>query len=196
MCIVLSLLELVSIGIEVAENFVRRGLKSAVVELADQIHPPWDVEMVRPLEQHLREKGVELYLGESAEEFEESDSGKVGSKINVKLRSGDSLAADFTVISIGVRPESKLANDAGIECGPRGGIVTNTHMQTNDPDVYAVGDVVQVIDVISQEPTQIPLAGPANRAMLYYPMSNGRSVQEILRLVEAMQTSDDQNRCR
>ena len=151
------------IGIEIAENLVRSGLKTAVVELADQILPPWDVEMVRPLEQHLREKGVELYLGESAEEFEESDSGEVGARINVKLKSGASLAADFAVISIGVRPESKLANDAGIECGPRGGIVTNTHMQTNDPDVYAVGDVVQVIDVISQEPTQIPLAGPANR---------------------------------
>lgn len=149
------------IGIEVAENLVRRGLQVTVVELADQILPPWDAEMVRPLEAHLRKEGVELRLSDSAESFEET--GDEQSPLQVHLKSGDKLEADFAVVSIGVRPASELAAAVGIECGPRGGIVTNAHMQTNDPDIYAVGDVAQVTDVISKQPTQIPLAGPANR---------------------------------
>ena len=146
------------IGMEVAENLARRGMTVTIVELAGQILPPWDREMVRPLARHLPEQGVELLLGNSAERFEEGES-----QLLVHLQSGTSLAADFAVVSIGVRPESQLAADAGILCGPRGGIVTNAHMQTNDPDVYAVGDVAQVSDVVSRQPTQIPLAGPANR---------------------------------
>ena len=81
----------------------------------------------------------------------------------MKLKSGEEVPACFAVVCIGVRPESKLAAEAGIECGPRGGIVTNDHMQTNDPNIYAVGDVAQVKDFVTGEPTQIPLAGPANR---------------------------------
>ena len=81
----------------------------------------------------------------------------------MKLKSGEEIPAGFAVVCIGVRPESKLASEAGIECGPRGGIVTNDHMQTNDPNIYAVGDVAQVKDFVTGEPTQIPLAGPANR---------------------------------
>lgn len=149
------------IGIEVAENLVRRGLKVTIVELADQILPPWDAEMVRPLEEHLREQGVTLRLRDSAEAFEEDSTD--GGEVVVKLKSGDEFPACFAVVCIGVRPESRLAADAGIEIGPRGGIVTNDHMQTNDPHIYAVGDVAQVKDFITHEPTQIPLAGPANR---------------------------------
>ena len=151
------------IGIEVAENFARRGLAVTIVELADQILPPWDPEMVRPLEHHLRSQGVTLMLNDSAEGFDFQGEREPGSQLEVHLKSGTTIAADFAVVSIGVRPESALASSAGIECGPRGGIVTNASMQTNDPDVYAVGDVAQVTDVISQQPTQIPLAGPANR---------------------------------
>ena len=146
------------IGIEVAENLVRRGLDVSLVELADQILPPWDPEIVSPLKQHLVEQGVDLRLGDSAAGFEESNDA-----LTVALQSGDSISADFAVVCIGVRPENKLAIAADIECGPRGGVVTNEHMQTNDPHVYAVGDVTQVTDVISGQPTQIPLAGPANR---------------------------------
>ncbi len=149
------------IGIEVAENLVRRGLDVTLVELADQILPPWDAEMVRPLEEHLRAEGVTLRLSDSAEAFGNCppDDGN----LTVKLKSGEVLSACFAVVCIGVRPESKLAADAGIECGSRGGIVTNDHMQTNDPNIYAIGDVAQVKDFITGEPTQIPLAGPANR---------------------------------
>jgi len=149
------------IGIEVAENLVRRGLDVTVVELADQILPPWDREMVRPLEDHVRQQGVTLKLSDSADAFEEATSDDAN--LIVKLKSAEQLSACFAVVSIGVRPESQLAADTGIEIGPRGGIVTNDHMQTSDPHVYAVGDVAQVEDFITGEPTQIPLAGPANR---------------------------------
>ncbi|TWT72202.1 FAD-dependent oxidoreductase [Crateriforma conspicua] len=146
------------IGIEVAENLVRRGWGVTVVELGDQILPPWDKEMVNGLHDHLRGHGVTLQLNDSADRFQDRDGG-----VTVHLKSGGSIDASFVVLAIGVRPESRLAADAGIECGPRGGIVTNAQMQTNDPDVYAVGDVAQVTDVVTGLPTQIPLAGPANR---------------------------------
>lgn len=147
------------IGIEVAENLVKRGLKVTLVELADQILPPWDAELVRPLEKHLREQGIDLKLGDSVESFAEHSE----RRMQIRLKSGAEILSDFAVVCIGVRPANQLALDAGLTCGPRGGIVTNPHMQTNDPDIYAVGDVAQVNDVVSQEPTQIPLAGPANR---------------------------------
>ena len=146
------------IGIEVAENLVRRNIQTTVVELGNQILPPWDAEMVSRLENHLRRQGVDLRLGDSAEAFVDD-----GDALGVKLKSGDVIDADFAVMCIGVRPESTLAKQAGIECGPRGGIRVNDHMQTSDPDVYAVGDVVQVQDFVSGDPVQIPLAGPANR---------------------------------
>lgn len=149
------------IGIEVAENLVRRGLDVTLVELDGQILSPWDAEMVRPLEEHLREKGVTLRLNDSAVEFSQCPPEE--GNLCVKLKSGESLPACFAVVCIGVRPENRLAVDAGIEVGSRGGIVTNDHMRTNDPHVYAVGDVAQVNDFVTGEPTQVPLAGPANR---------------------------------
>lgn len=146
------------IGIEMAENLVRRRLQVTLVELADQILPPWDKEMVHSLESHLTHHGVQLRLSDSAQSFTQS-----GSNIVCHLQSGQQVSADFVVLCIGVRPENQLAQDAGLECGPRGGIRTNMHMQTNDSDIYAVGDAVEVIDVVSGTATQIPLAGPANR---------------------------------
>lgn len=146
------------IGVEVAENFMRRGLQVSIIELADQILGPWDPEIALPLEDHLRDQGVQVLLKESVERFEPLKEG-----LSLQLRSGQTLTADLAVVSIGVRPESGLAQAAGLDCGPRGGIVTNSQMQTSDPDIYAVGDVVQVRDVVTGEPTQIPLAGPANR---------------------------------
>ncbi|TWU58665.1 Coenzyme A disulfide reductase [Rubripirellula tenax] len=146
------------IGIEVAENLRRRNIDVTIVELADQILPPWDHEMMIPIQDHVRENGVELCLQDSAIGFDETETG-----LNIRLQSGATIAADFAVVCIGVRPESKLAMDAGIACGPRGGIVTSERMQTNDPDIYAVGDVAEVMDFVTRQPVQIPLAGPANR---------------------------------
>ncbi|TWU04516.1 FAD-dependent oxidoreductase [Stieleria varia] len=146
------------IGMEVAENLVHRGIHVTVVELADQILPPWDPEMVAGVQQHLIEKGVELRLGETADEFVDQDN-----ELTVRLKSGSELKADFVVLCVGVRPESGLAVQAGLQCTSAGGIITNDHMQTSDPDIYAVGDVAQVSDFISKRPVQVPLAGPANR---------------------------------
>lgn len=146
------------IGIEVTENLVRRGIHVTIVELSEQILPPWDQEMILPIDTHIREQGVDVRLGESAESFTETGDG-----LSVALQSGESVDADFAVVCIGVRPESTLASEAGIKCGPRGGIIVNDHMQTNDQDIYAVGDVTQVTCFVSKSPTQIPLAGPANR---------------------------------
>ncbi|TWU57734.1 FAD-dependent oxidoreductase [Rubripirellula reticaptiva] len=146
------------IGIEVAENLHRRGIEVTIVELADQVLPPWDHEMMAPIEDHLQAQGVNLRLQDAAAGFVESDSG-----LQIQLKSGAVIDADFAVVCIGVRPENKLAVDASITCGDRGGIVTSENMLTCDPDIYAVGDVAQVVDFVTKQPVQIPLAGPANR---------------------------------
>lgn len=146
------------IGLELVENFVRRGVPTTVVELQDQVLPPLDKEMTTPIVAALREKGVEVLLGQSAEAFEAGPEGIV-----VRLKSGESRTGDLVILGVGVRPENKLAVEAGLAVGPRGGIRVNAQMQTEDPDVYAVGDAVEVRDFVLGEPTQVPLAGPANR---------------------------------
>ena len=146
------------IGLELVENFVRRGIPTTLVELQDQILPPLDKEMTTPIVESIRAKGVTVLLAESADGFERAPGGLV-----VQLKSGQRLPADLVLIGIGVRPENKLAVDAGLEVGPRGGIRVNERLQTSDPDIYAAGDAIEVRDVISGDPTQVPLAGPANR---------------------------------
>ena len=146
------------IGIEVAENLSHRGIHVTVVELGSQVLPPWDPEMIAPFDAHLRKQGIDIRLEDSARGFTETESG-----LDVQLASGDTLPTDFAVVCIGVRPESRLAAEAGLDCGSRGGIITNAHMQTSDPNIYAVGDVAEVTCFVSQTATQVPLAGPANR---------------------------------
>lgn len=146
------------IGLELVENLVRLGVSTTVVELQDQVLPPLDKEMTAPLAKALAANGVSLRLGESAEGFEEADDGLV-----VRLKSGQQLPTQLVALGIGVRPENKLAVDAGLEVGPRGGIRVNEQLQTSDPDIYAVGDAIEVEDFVLKTPTQVPLAGPANR---------------------------------
>lgn len=146
------------IGLELVENFVRRGIATTVVELQDQVLPPFDKEMTTPIAEHLAAKGVTLLLGQSAASFEQAAHG-----INVCLKSGQRLPAQLVILGVGVRPENNLAVDAGVEVGPRGGIRVNEHLQTNGPDIYAVGDAIEIKDFVTGEPTQVPLAGPANR---------------------------------
>ncbi len=147
------------IGVEMAENLRRRQLDVVLVELADQILPPWDREMTAPMLRALQDNGVTVKLSNSAEGLapDEPDG------LQVRLQNSELLECDFVVLCIGVRPDNRLAVEAGLACGPRGGVVVNRHMQTEDPDIYAVGDVVQVQDVVSGRDVQIPLAGPANR---------------------------------
>ena len=146
------------IGIELAENMLRRGIDTTVVELQDQVLPPLDREMTTPIAQALRSRGVNLLLSESAEAFRMAAGG-----LEVVLKSGKSIAAQLVVLGIGVRPENGLALDAGLAVGPRGGIQVSDRMQTSDPSIYAVGDAVEIQDFVSGAPTQVPLAGPANR---------------------------------
>ena len=146
------------ISLELAENFVRLGIPTTVVEKNDQILTPFDREMTTPVVEALLGKGVTLLLGQSAEALEQTPDGLV-----VCLNSGQRLPAQLVIFGIGVRPENTLAVDAKLEVGTRGGIRVNDHLQTSDPDIYAVGDAIKVKDVVSGEPTQVPLAGPANR---------------------------------
>jgi len=129
-----------------------------VVELQDQVLPPFDKEMTTPILKTLLDKGVTVLLGQSAEKFERAADG-----IAVQLKSGQRLSAQLVILGVGVRPENKLAVDAGLDVGPRGGIRVNEFLQTSDPSIYAVGDAIEVKDFVSGDPTQVPLAGPANR---------------------------------
>lgn len=146
------------IGLELVENFVKRGIATTVVELQDQVLPPFDKEMTTPILEALLAKGVTVLLGQSAEGFEQDSADLV-----VRLKSGQKLPAQLVILGVGVRPENKLAIDAGLEVGPRGGIRVNDLLQTSDPDIYAVGDAIEVKDFVSRDPSQVPLAGPANR---------------------------------
>jgi NADPH-dependent 2,4-dienoyl-CoA reductase/sulfur reductase-like enzyme/rhodanese-related sulfurtransferase len=146
------------IGLELVENLVRRGIVTTLVELQDQLLPPLDKEMTAPILEILAKRGVTVVLGQSAEGFESSPDGLIA-----RLKSGEQLAADLIVMGVGVRPENKLAVEAGLEVGPRGGIRVNENLQTSDRDIYAVGDAIEVQDFVLGGPTQVPLAGPANR---------------------------------
>ncbi len=146
------------IGLEMAENFVHRGLSVTVVEMLDQVMPPLDPEMARPVQEHLEKHGVKVALGDGVAGFEER-----GGQISVKTKSGAEHAGDIVILAIGVRPETALAKAAGLELGARGGIRVDEHMRTSDPHIWAVGDAVEVKDVVTGEWTLIPLAGPANR---------------------------------
>src|SRR5690606_19892719 len=119
-----------------------------------------DSEIAAPVADCLLEHGVDLRLSDSATALERGNS---DADIQVRLQSGADVEAQLVVLGVGVRPESHLAEKAGLKIGSRGGIQVNRHMQTSDPDIYAVGDVVESFDFITEQPAQVPLAGPANR---------------------------------
>ncbi|RHW41456.1 CoA-disulfide reductase [Neobacillus notoginsengisoli] len=144
------------IGIEMAENLWDLGIEVTVVEMGNQVMAPFDVEMASILHGHMIEKGVNLILEDGVSSFEQN--GKA-----IVLNSGRKIETDMIILAIGVRPENKLAAEAGLRTGERGGIVVNEYLQTDDPDIYAIGDAIEVTDYINGKPTQIPLAWPANR---------------------------------
>ena len=147
------------IGLEMAEQLIQLEKEVTLIELIEQVLPQMDPEMVRAVEQELMDNGVNLLLGDGISGFSPGE----GTALNAKLKSGKTLSADMVILSIGVRPESQLAKDAGLELGERGHIKANAHMQTSDPDIYAVGDASETIDPILGGPTAIALGGPANR---------------------------------
>ena len=147
------------IGLEMVENLVKRGVRTTLVELADQIMVTMDREMTTPAVANLHKRGVKLLLKDRAETIERAENGR----LRVKLASGGVSDTDMVLLGVGVRPESRLASQSELTIGKRGGIVTNQHMQTNDPDIYAVGDAAEVEDFVLKSRAQIALAGPANR---------------------------------
>ncbi|MDE5413475.1 CoA-disulfide reductase [Alkalihalobacterium chitinilyticum] len=144
------------IGLEMAENLHDRGIEVTIVEMANQVMAPLDYEMAAIIHNHLEDKGVQLILEDGVKSFENA-----GSK--VVTQSGKEIETDLIILSIGVRPENELAVNAGLNVGERGGIQVNDYLQTNDPHIYAIGDVIEVKDYINEQPTMIPLAWPANR---------------------------------
>ena len=146
------------IGLEMAENLHTRGSFVTIVEALDQVMNPLDFEMAAIVHQHLKQKNVELYLSSAVARFE-----KAGSRAVVVLADGTRLDADMVVLSIGVRPETAFAKQAGIETAPNGAILVNENLQTNDPSIYALGDAIAFPHPILGMAMPIPLAGPANK---------------------------------
>jgi NADPH-dependent 2,4-dienoyl-CoA reductase/sulfur reductase-like enzyme/rhodanese-related sulfurtransferase len=147
------------IGLEMVENLIHRGLEVTLVEKLDQVMPPLDPEMARLVERYLVKHGVRLELNDGVAGFQKVADGS----LEVLTGSGKRHPADIVILAIGVRPETALAKMAGIEIGQRGGIRVDEHMRTTNPDIFAVGDAVEVRDFVTGEWTLIPLAGPANR---------------------------------
>ncbi|HIS75885.1 MAG TPA: FAD-dependent oxidoreductase [Candidatus Merdivicinus excrementipullorum] len=145
------------IGVEMAENLTARGLSVTLMEYQEQVLPPLDPEMAAIVHTHLRQNGVNLALGTAVSGFE-----KAGTGILVKTGKGD-LETDLVILSVGVAPDSGLAKEAGLELGIGGSIAVNDNYQTSDPDIYAVGDAIQVRSRLTGQDTLLPLAGPANR---------------------------------
>ncbi len=141
------------IGVEMAENLVEAGVKVAIVELADHLIAPLDFDMAADVHRYIKSKGIDLHLNNGVKAINGN---------TVILQNGE-ITADMIILSVGVRPETAIAKDCGIELNPRGSIVVNNNMQTNIPDIYAVGDAVEVEDFITKKPAFIPLAGPANK---------------------------------
>ena len=147
------------IGLETAENLVHRGFAVTIVEMAGQILMPLDPEMARIAEEHIERHGIRLALNDGVAGFQQAKN----NTIDVQTKSGKTYHADLVILSLGVRPDTKLAKLAGLKIGDRGGIRVDEHMRTSNPDVFAVGDAVEVKDFVTGEWSLIALAGPANR---------------------------------
>ena len=143
------------IGIEMAENLRELGIEVHLVEMANQVMAPLDFSMAAIVHNHLADNGVELHLSDGVSRFSSKENGVV-----VHLNSGVEILSDLVILSIGVRPETKLAREAGLELGTLGGIRVDEYMQTSDKDVYALGDAVEVKHYVTGKPAMIPLAGP------------------------------------
>ena len=146
------------IGLEMAENLAHRGAIVDVVEMADQILPPLDRELSVPVEHHLRGRGIRLHLSTAAAAFTRHAAG-----LTVELTNSTFLDADLVILSAGVRPSTRLAKDAGLTLGARGGITVDTHMRTSDRYIWAAGDSAETPNTVLPGLWLAPLAGPANR---------------------------------
>lgn len=146
------------IGLEMAENLHHLGMMVSIVEMAEQVMTPIDFEMAATVHQHLKTKNVELYLKDGVSKFHRKENG-----LSIHLQSGKEINADLVILSIGVKPETKLIKDAGIELAPNGGIKVNKYLQTSDSNIYALGDAIAFPHPITGNYVNAYLAGPANK---------------------------------
>lgn len=146
------------VGIEMAENLKKAGLEVTLVEASNQLMPPLDPEMAGFIGQHLASHGIVVRMNNAVTAFEGSDD-----IINVLLTDGTEIKANAVIMAIGVKPDSSLASEAGLDLGQKGAVRVNEYLQTSDPYIYAVGDVIEVKDFVNGTPEYVPLAGPANR---------------------------------
>ena len=146
------------IGLEMAENLHDLGIEVSVVEMMDQVMAPIDFEMASIIHNHMRNKDVQLFLGDGVKTFEYQNG-----VTTITLQSGKTIEADMVMLSIGIRPQSELAKAAGLAVNERGGIVVDEYLKTSDPHIYALGDAIEVTDFVTKNKTMVPLAGPANK---------------------------------
>jgi len=150
------------IGVEMAENLQNAGLLVTIIEMTDQVIAPLDYDMACDIHRHIRQKGVNLLLSNGVQKIEEDAAG-----LKVIVSQGDNsqgdVRADMLIMSIGVRPESSIAKDAGLAVNERGGIIVDNYMRTSDENIYAVGDAIEITDFVTEQKAMIPLAGPANK---------------------------------
>lgn len=146
------------IGLEAAENLMEAGVQVTLLQRSEQVLPPLDWDMACELHDHMRKKGLDLRFKHSVESYEEIPGG-----VRVHVVGKESIDCSFVVLAVGVVPESELAKAAGLALGPKGSIDVDSHMRTSDPDIYAVGDAVPVLDPLTGKLKLTPLAGPANK---------------------------------
>ncbi|MEG0291786.1 MAG: DsrE/DsrF/DrsH-like family protein [Anaerovoracaceae bacterium] len=146
------------IGLEMAENLHKRGVSVSIIEAQNQVMAPVDFEIAQLLHENMSMNDVNLILGDGVKSFQKTENGTT-----ITLASGKTLEVDLVILSIGVKPNSTLAKEAGLELNQKGGIVVNSQMQTSDSNIYAVGDVVEIQNLVTKTKGMIPLAGPANK---------------------------------
>ncbi|MGF1719312.1 FAD-dependent oxidoreductase [Vibrio kyushuensis] len=148
------------IGLEMMEAFHQQGIRTTLVEMADQVMTPVDREMAGFAHNEIKEKGIDLKLGVALESVEYKDNSQ---SLLLTLNNGEQIETGILIMAIGVRPETTLASEAGLKIGELGGIWTTPTLQTSDPSIYAVGDAIEEKDFVTGSQTMVPLAGPANR---------------------------------
>ncbi|MFA0568372.1 FAD-dependent oxidoreductase [Vibrio gallaecicus] len=148
------------IGLEMVEAFHQLGISTSLIEMSDQVMTPVDREMTGFVHSEIKEKGIDLRLNSALEAVEFDNSSQ---NLTLSLSSGEQISTGILIMAIGVRPETSLAKEAGLTIGSLGGIQTNDQLQTSDPSIYAVGDAIEEKDFVTEQPTLVPLAGPANR---------------------------------
>jgi NADPH-dependent 2,4-dienoyl-CoA reductase/sulfur reductase-like enzyme len=192
------------IGLEMVEQLCKRNFNVVVLEALNQLMAPLDPEMAAWLHQELKAQGVDVFLENPFNQFETPKNDEHACASIIQLKNGIRLPADLAILGLGVRPETSLAETGGIEIGENGGIKVDTHLRTNKPHIWAIGDAIEVQDCVTKEWTLIPLAGPANRqgrivaeniygTSMKYPGTWGTSILRLFDLTAACTGANEKN---